>query len=188
MKMPKQLQALQTVLSHLSKREKVILYAVISIVSLAVLDRLIIYPISFKIKSLEDEIKDKESRIKTDLHILSQKDRILADSSKYGSFLASSKSEEEETTSLLKEIEDMANKSAIYLVDMKPAGLKNIGRAKKFMVGLNCEAQMEQLVDFMYNVENSNKLLTIEKYDISPKSRESSVAKCNIAISKIVMP
>ena len=47
---------------------------------------------------------------------------------------------------------------------------------------------MEQLVDFMYNIENSDKLLMIEKYQISPKSKESSVAKCAMSISKIVIP
>jgi Tfp pilus assembly protein PilO len=90
--------------------------------------------------------------------------------------------------SLLKEIESFANKSSVYLVDMKPAGLKPSDSSKKYLISLNCEAQMEQLSDFMYNIENSNKLLTIEKYQISPKSKESSVVRCSMSIAKIIMP
>jgi Tfp pilus assembly protein PilO len=187
MKIPK-LKTLYNFVARLSKREKIIFYVAISFVSLTLLDRLIISPIYSKIKSLNKEIQERESSIKKNLHILAQKDRISSEITKYASFLSSAKSEEEETTSILKEIENLANKSSVYLVDMKPAGLKGIGTSKKYLINLNCEAQMEQLSDFMYNIENSNELLTIEKYQISPKSKESSVVKCSMSIAKIIMP
>jgi hypothetical protein len=76
----------------------------------------------------------------------------------------------------------------VYLIDLKPAGLKTTGGSKRYLINLNCEAQMEQVVEFLYNVENSDKLLTVERYQITPKSKESKVAKCNIAISKIAAP
>ncbi|MCM8797551.1 MAG: type 4a pilus biogenesis protein PilO [Candidatus Omnitrophica bacterium] len=174
--------------SRLSKRERIIFYLAASFISLTLLDRLIISPIHSKIKSLNEEIQERESAIKKNLHILSQKDRISSEILKYASFLNSAKSEEEEITALLKEIEDLANKSSIYLVDMKPAGLKSTDSSKKYLISLNCEAQMEHLSDFMYNIENSNKLLIIERYQISPKSKESSVATCSISVAKIVMP
>ena len=139
-------------------------------------------------KSLNEEIQEKQSSIRKNLHILAQKDRISSEITKYTTFLSSTESDEEEMTSLLKEIEGLANKSSVYLVDMKPAGLKSAGSSKKYLISLNCEAQMEQLTDFMYNIENSNKLLTIEKYQIAPKSKESSVVRCSMSIAKIVMP
>lgn len=187
MKIPK-LQIFYNFLAHLSKREKIIFYAAISFVSLTLLDRLIISPIYSKIKSLNEEIRERESSIKKNLHILAQKDRISFEIAKYTSFLNNAKSEEEEITSALKEIEGLANKAGVYLVDMKPVGLKPAGASKEYLINLNCEAQMEQLIDFMYNIENSNKLLTIEKYQISPKSKESSVVRCSMSIAKIVMP
>ncbi|HNW40109.1 MAG TPA: GspMb/PilO family protein, partial [Candidatus Omnitrophota bacterium] len=85
-----------------------------------------------------------------------------------------------------KEIESLASKSSVYLVDMKPSGTKESGSSKRIMINLNCEAQMEQLVDFMYNLENSNILLSIEKYQLTPKTKESSVAKCSISVYKVV--
>jgi len=185
MRIPK-LQALYSFLAHLSKREKVIFYAAISFLSLTLLDRLIISPVYSKIKSLNEEIQEKESIIKKNLRILSQKDRISSETAQYASFLNNAKSQEEEATSLLKEIEGLANKAGVYLVDMKPGGLKDKGLSKQYLINLNCESQMEQLAEFMYNIENSNRLLTIEKYQISPKSKESSVVRCSMSIAKIV--
>jgi len=46
---------------------------------------------------------------------------------------------------------------------------------------------MEQLISFMYEVEASLKWLSIEKYEITPKSKDSSIAKCNLVVSKRVM-
>ncbi|MFH0838764.1 MAG: GspMb/PilO family protein [Candidatus Omnitrophota bacterium] len=186
MKMLK-LQDVYTLLSRLSKREKTILYVALSVFTITLLDRLIIYPISSKIKSLNSEIQEKELAIKKNLRIWLKKDKILAESARYSEVFVFSKSDEEELTTVLKEIETLANRSSVYLIDMKPAGLKQVGSSKRYMVNLNCEAQMEQLIEFMYNIENSNKILTIEKYQITPKARESSVAKCSMSIAKILL-
>lgn len=182
------MQFLYTILARLSKREKLVLYGAALFVSLALLDRVIIGPIYSKIKSLDEEIGEKESGIKKSLRVLAHKDRILADSAQYSSFLDDFKSKEEEMTSILKEIENMADKASIYLIDMKPGGLKESGSSRRYVVNLNCEAQIEQFVDFIYNIEKSDTLLTVEKYQITPKSKDSSVARCKMSISTIVVP
>lgn len=183
-----QIQIFRTFIERLSKREKIIFYAVIFFISLSLLDRIIISPIYSKMKTLNEEIQEKESNIKKNIHILSQKDKISAEINKYASFLSSLKLEDGQLISILKEIETLANKNSVYLVDMKPVGLKDLGSLKKYLVNLNCEAQMEQLAEFMYTIEISNRLLTIEKYQINPKSKESSIARCSMLIAKIATP
>lgn len=180
------IQIFGTFFSKLSKKEKKLFYAAALFVSLALFDLLIVLPIFSKMKSLDKEISDKTSAVKEYSHILSQKDRILAERDKYNSFLSSIKSEDEEITSLLKEIEVMADKTSVYLIDMKPVDSRNTGEQNKYLVSLNCESQMEQLVSFMYSIENSVRLLTIDRYEISPKSKDSSIVKCSMSISKIV--
>ncbi len=175
-------------LSRLSKTEKIIFYTAVAFVVLALFDRLIVYPIYSKISSLSNEIKEKELAISNDLRIFAQKDRILNEAQKYESFLGSPQTDEEEVTLILKEIENIASKSSLYIVEMKPAGVKeDKKKIKRFVVNLTCEGQMEQMMGFMYSIENSNMLLTIEKYQISPKSKESSIVQCSITISKAVI-
>lgn len=186
MKLPN-LQVLQAFLGRLSKKEKIILYIAVFIVSILILDRMIVSPVFFKIRSLNKELLQEQADIKKNLRILAQKDRILTESAKYSSFLGDGKvSDDEQVTLVLKELESLASKSSVYLVDMKPGGIKESGSSKRILVNLNCEAQMEQLVNFMYNMENSNALISIEKYQLTPKTKESSVAKCSISVYKVV--
>lgn len=181
-------KAVYNFISHMSKREKIVFYATVFFVTLTLLDRLVINPISSKMQSLDKEIALRESEIKKSTHILAQKDRISVETAKYTPYTGSDKTEEEEVTSLLKEIESIADKSLVYLIDMKPAGVKEVSGAKKYLVNLNCEAQMEQITVFMYAIESSSKLLVIEKYQIGPKSKDSSIGRCSIIISKLVIP
>lgn len=189
MKIALKLQAAYVFISRLSKREKFILYGAAFFVSLTLVDRLIISPVFLRIGSLDKETAAAREGIKNSLRILEQKERILAARNKYSYLSGHSESTDADITSLLKEIESLAGKSSVYLIDMKPSSAKaQAGQAEKFLIVLNCEAQMEELIEFMYNIENSDKLLMIERYQISPKSKESTVAKCAMSISKVVMP
>jgi len=182
------LQEVYQKIARLNKREKFVFNLTALVLSLVILDRLIISPITSKIANLNKAIKDEETLVKKNLRILALKDKIISQKTKFDSYLTSSGSDEEEVTSLLKEIESLANKSTVYLIDMKPAGLKESGSTKKYIINLNLEAQMEQIISFMYYIESSDRIFTVEKYDITPKSRSSSVARCGMTISKIAMP
>lgn len=181
-------QDLLKIVSGLSKREKTVLYVTCLVLALVVLDRMIIYPVYSRISALGSEIKEKEAGIARDLRMLAQQERIMLEGKKYASFLNIPESEEEAMTSFLKEVENLANKSSLYIIDMKPAGVKTEkGKIKKFQLVLSCEGQMEQLIEFMYGVENLNALLNIEKYQISPKSKDSTIVQAAITISKIAI-
>ncbi|MFC1807261.1 hypothetical protein ACFL0T_02705 [Candidatus Omnitrophota bacterium] len=178
------IQSLLKFTARLSKREKAVFYAAIFFISLVAVDRLIVSPIYLKIISLNKEIKDKEVGIKRNLHFLTQKDRIKSEVSKYGPILKKFESNEADITSILKELEKLANDASVYLVDIKPTGTKEEDGYIKHVVKLNCEAQMEQIVDFIYSAETSDTLFTVEDYKISPKSKDSAVAQCSMSISR----
>jgi len=172
-------------LGNLSKREKKFFYAALFAISVIFIDRLIISPVIMRIDTLNKEIYQKQSAINKYLLILAQKEKIKQWTNKLSVFLDNLNKPSDDITSVLKEIEKLANKSAVYLVDMKPGGVHQQGAFKKYVVNLNCEAQMQQLVEFMYNIESSYHLLTIEKYEITPKSKESGVASCAMTVVKI---
>ena len=182
------LQAIGKKLAGLSARERLIFNLSAVFVFLVLLDRLVVSPISSQIAALNRETQQEEATIKKNLRLLSQKDKIIAESSRFESYLNSSLSQDEEVTAMLKELEDLANKNSVYLIDLKPGDVKQSGSTKKYMINLSLEAQMDQLAVFMYSVESSDRLFTIEKYQIEPKSRESSVARCTMVISRVAPP
>jgi hypothetical protein len=182
------LQPVLKLLSGLSKREKTILYTAIIALSLVALDKLIVFPVFSKIKSLDSAIKEGESGIARDMRMLAQKEKIILETKKYASYLNSPESEEEAMTSFLKEVENLANKSSLYIIDMKPMGVKaEKDNTKKYQLVLTCEGQMQQLIEFIYNIENLNALLNIERYQISPKNKDTGTVQCSITIAKIAM-
>ncbi|MCX7661484.1 MAG: hypothetical protein N2Z79_02225 [Candidatus Omnitrophica bacterium] len=175
-------------ISGLSKRERFIFYTASILILLVIVDRLVIIPFYSKMSQVAGEIKDKEAEIRKAIHILSQKERINQQLKQYASFLRFVSSEEEQFTLVLKEIETLANKSNVYLLDLKPAGVKDKGLIKEYLINLNLEAKIESLVTFIYEVENSSLLLAVKKYQISPKTSQTSIVSCSMVISKTVVP
>jgi hypothetical protein len=183
-----EMQKFYAFFSHLSKRERLIFYIALGIISLTIVDRLIVHPVLSKMNSLDEEIQQEKSRIKRDLHILGQEERIVEESKKFAKYSIQDLSVEEVTTHLLKEIGSLASKTSVYLIDIKPTGVKEEGAYRIYLVNLTCEAQLEQVMSFMYSIESSDSLLKIDKYNISPKSEESSIARCSMTISKTAIP
>jgi hypothetical protein len=171
----------------LSAKEKTILYAAAAFIVIAVADRVVISPVTQKLGALDKEIADMHASIKRDLHMLSQKDRIALESTKYKSFLAKEGTEEEEFSSLMKEVETLANRSRINLLDMKPGQVKTVESAKQYQVVINLEAPLKKLTEFMYAVETSKQLLKVEKFQISVKSKEEASVKSTMTISRIIL-
>ena len=174
--------------TKLKAREKLILYASVAAVFMAFFDRLVLAPATEKMNSFEDDISFAESQIKKNVRILAQQEKIVTEEKRFSSYAVQARSDEEEVAGLLRIIENIATSTAVYLVDLKPAGVNAEGLIKKFMVNISCEGQMEQLLSFMYKVENSDVILKIAAFSISPKSKQSSVTRCELVIYKIVIP
>ena len=171
----------------LSKRERTILHVVFVAIGILVMDRIVIGPVFQKMSSLDRQIRDEETTIKKSLHVLLRKQQISNENRQFVIFSVDSKNPEREMTILLKEIENIANRSSVSLLYEKPGNTKEDGAIKKYFATLECEAQMSDVASFFHNIENSTKLLQVEKYSIQPKSKESSIAKCSVTVSRTIL-
>ncbi len=175
-------------ISKLSKRERVIFYVTVFFVGLVLSDRLILSPILSKIDELDVAIQSQEEIIEQSLLIVTQEGRIEKERGRYTSYLSKPQLEEKEVTAFLKEVENIAKKSSVYLVDIKPSGTTSDGVSTLYFVKLNFEAQMEQVFNFFHSITSYDQLLKIEGYEISPKSEGSSIVTCSTSISKSIIP
>lgn len=185
------LPAVDKLLASLAKRsarEKMVLCAAVLALSAAFVDRVVVASLSRKAKELDAQIAAREAEIRKDLRIVAQKRRIEIQHVNYKPYLGTMSTENEEFTAFLKEVDTLARDNTIYIVDMKPTGTKAVGNAKQYLINLNIEAEMPAVVRFMYGIEDSKKLMTVEKYQLSPKSKDSATAKCSLLVSKLVIP
>lgn len=186
MKIPKFVQATVAFVMRLSKREKQMMYLAVGAVLIFGMDRLIVEPIHARMLSLNQEIIDKEAGVRKNLRILALKERIVAESLKLAPMLNKISFDEREVSGLLKEIEIYANESSVDLINIKPQGASEFGIWDVYQISLNCEGQLDELIEFMYKVENSNSLFLIKRYQITPKSRNSSEASCSMRVYKVI--
>jgi Tfp pilus assembly protein PilO len=172
--------------TRLSKREKPLFYLTMAIALVTLADRAVVGPILSRLHTLDERIASQEELIKRNLRIVSEKDRVKAAAKEFDVYSRKSSTNEEEVAGLLGEIETLARKNALYVLDMKPLVAQEDATSRKYAFDLNCEAQMDQLVHFMHDVENSQRLFIIESFNIMTKAKDSSIAKCNLRISNIV--
>ncbi len=171
-----------------SRRERIVMGVAAFAVFAVFCDRVIVSSVSRRLGDLDAQIAAREAQIRKDLRIVAQKQRIEIQHVGYKPYLGTMSTENEEFTVFLKEVDNLARQSEVYVVDMKPSASKEMGGAKKYFINLNIEAQMAPLVSFLYAIEDSKKLMTVEKYQVMPKSKDSATAKCSILVSKLVIP
>ena len=173
--------------ARLSKREKLILFGTVVMLGVFVTDKVIIGPSYRKMTALDADIQAQEAAIKKSVYVQVQEERILAEGKEFMSYSVESQNPEQEMVGLLKEIESTADSAGVSLLYVKPAKEEGDGSVKKYFANLECEAEMEQVATFFHGIESSTKLLKVEKYEIQPKNKESSIARCTITISKTVL-
>jgi Tfp pilus assembly protein PilO len=170
-----------------TKRERAILLGASALILVLFVDRLILGPVVRKVAALESQIRDEETAVKKSMLVLVQKEKIIKEGKEFMSFSVEASNPEEEMTTLLKEIEKIAESAGVTLSYVKPGTLKEEKGIKKYIANLECESQMEPIAAFFHSIESSNRLLKVEKFEIQPKNRESSIARCVMTVSRTVL-
>ena len=135
----------------------------------------------FNVENLKEDIKKS-------VKLLSQKERLLQEQKEYEAFSTGTRSSEEQAVALLQHIEELADRANVNLLYVKPASGKGEEVEKKSLATLECEGRMEQIIRFIYEIENSNQLLKIEKYALRPTAQGSAVIKLAATISRPTLP
>lgn len=174
--------------AKLSKRERMILLGTSLVIGALLIDRLVFGPVTHKVLFLDQEIKSQEEAIKKSLHVLLRKDRIMEDGKRLATYSVDSPlPEEKEMTALLKDMEKMAGEAQLNVLNVKPGTIQSDSGVKKYLASMELEADMAEIITFFHAVESSKKLLRVEKYDIQPKGKESSAARCVMTVSRTVL-
>ena len=179
---------IQAIYQKFSKREKIIFWATITVIGFLSLDRLALGPAVSKVGQLDTQIHQEESAIRKAMSVLLRKEQIDRENKQFEVFSVEAQNPEEEMVGFLKDLENIASQSSVNLSYVKPGNTEEAKNGtRKYFASLECEAQMEQIAGFFHSVESSTKLLKIEKYEIQPKSKDSSLARCTTTVSKTVL-
>lgn len=168
-------------ISKLSQRERMYFYITAVIITLFLVDRFIFGMMLGQIGQLDERISALKSDLDDDKKIISLRDNIGKENELYGKYLVKEESPDRE---LPKIINTLTIQSKLVNAELKPIVSKDTSR---YLVELNAEGTMKDVVTFMYNLNTVQSLLKVEKIDLSPKAVKSETLKIYILISKTVV-
>ena len=170
---------------NISQKEKIGISIAAIIFFLAIADRLILTPISCTLGQINRQTNIAERKLAYSLNNLNQKELIEGEYQKYGLQLKANGSDEEKTTSMLSEIENLAKKSGVSLVDIKPQPSKNVDFYKELIIEVNAQGSMRDLVRFLHDLHDSPVLFCAQNLHLDLKDKDSAIVNALITVTKM---
>lgn len=179
---------LQNIFTKMNQRQRPIFFIAVAMIGIAALDRLVLGPVLFQMKILDENIHSQKEAFKRDKRILSFHKRIHDEYLRYGSYLDSSeKSQEEIVASLLNKIESSAAQQAVTIKNIRPGDMEDKILYQVYKTGIDCEGNLKDVLSFMKVLEESDYLFQIVRYELAPKSKGAQVIKANMDISRTLI-
>jgi len=174
--------------AKLGRREKLLFIVAFSCVVMVLMDRLVIGPILSQMKLMDAEIAVKTQTVRRNMRILSFRDSILNDYSRYSAYFDSNNRKQDEIISrLLKEIESIAAQKSITIVNIKPGDVQENPVFHEYKTTLECSGKLIDLLGFMSLLEESDYLFKITEFSMTPKSKASDIMKCVMNVTRVLM-
>ncbi len=173
-------------LSRLSKKEKRLFYITVAVISIVFLERVVFKPVINKLESFNGKISLEEKKLEKSMLILAQEQTINSEYKKFAQNIKQEQSEEEAIAGLLSSIEKMAKSVSVFILDMKPGTVEKSEFYKKYSVKVEVEAKINNLSDFIYQLENSPKLLRVSDFRLTPQKKET-VLKVSMTITEVLI-
>ncbi len=171
----------------LSRKEKIGLSIAFAFLVMAFLDRLLISPIRARFNALNQQVRISEKQLGSDMRNINQKEFISEEYEQYLPYIRRSGSDEEEVAKILGEIEALARKSSVYLVDMKPRKPRDVEFYKEYTVEIEAEGYMESLMSFIYQLNTSSQLLRVETLRLNLTKGDSNILSASMLITKVLL-
>jgi len=172
----------------LSTKEKIGLGLGIALAFSALFDRVVIGPLNAKIHYLNQEIRLAELDLCKDLRNLDEKESITKEFQNYAKYVKQMGSDEEEMARFLREVENIAHKSSVNLLDVKPQMPQSKDLQKQFTVEIEAEGDMSAIIMFLHQLNTSDLLLRSEKIVLKLIQKDKSLLRASILVTKIVIP
>ena len=178
---------IQKFISKLSDQEKKVLYITALIVLVALVDRLFLGPVFERLKTVDDDISQQKSSVSRDIRFLSYKDRILSESQAYSKYFTNKVQDDDVVNAdFLSVVERLATRSNVNLVKSNPSESKKKKDFVEYYANLDCSGKLKDVISFMHQINSSDELLKIVKFNMSPKKGAEDEVTASMTVEKFV--
>lgn len=179
---------IEEIFTKLSPHSRILFIAAFVFVAMALMDRLMVGPFSSQMRYMEAENKAQKEHIRRSKRVISFRERILAEYSKYSSYLDTGQMTQEEIiAALLKKIETLAGQQSVTVTNVRPGDIEDKSNFRIYTTSIDCEGKLMNILSFIHLMEQSDYLFQVERYTIGPKSKGSEITKCTFDIARILI-
>jgi len=164
-------------LNKLGKRERILVAGVVILLLFFSIEHFMLAPFFDKLDSLTIQINAEQDKLKRSRYMNSQEEYIFEAFDKIKPYIEEGKTGETNTASIMKKIEEMAKECGVNLEKMKPEAVDSRDKEKYNIkkLSLSIISSAENIVKFLYKLENSAYPIRIVKMDFKVKDRDKNL-------------
>ncbi len=171
----------------MSKREQIAIVIGFFVIFVVASDRLVLAPwLSYR-KKIKKEIKVLEQKLSGRNLLLSRQLNIIGDEAVYKKYMHKGLSSEVEIAAFLKEIESLGAESQVSLQEIRPMPTEGGEWYQTYGLEVHYLATLPEWTKFVYLIENSPSLLTIERADVGLEKEGSKTLKGLMRVKRLVL-
>ncbi|MFH1062898.1 MAG: type 4a pilus biogenesis protein PilO [Candidatus Omnitrophota bacterium] len=168
-------------------KSKPILVLSASIIAIILVYIAIISPFLTKWKEQDTQIKQKLALIEKSQEIIKQQGDLNESYSIINRKIQAKLPSERGQSNFLTAIGEVAKKTDIHIESMNPQPLRELGFSNELSVEINMEANLGNIVRFLYEMRKSSVVLVANRLKLQPKSERSALLKGHLVISTIFL-
>lgn len=172
-------------LYRLSKRERVIAYFVFAGLSLLAFDRLVLSPVTNRMRVLNREVISQEKRLVRSLSVIAQEEEILKEYDQQAKKLKQTAGDEEVIMVFQSNLERLAERTGLTIANMRSQAIESGDQYKRYSVEINARATMAHLADFLFQLERDPQLFRVVEFRLSSIRARRPLLDVRIVISQI---
>ena len=172
---------------QLKPRERLLAVGSGLVLLLVMMDRLVLNPWLRQGQVIRQETQRMERTLQHYSQLLARKDRIAAQLDAYRPYLRPVLGDELQTASLIKELEDLAQRSHLTLGDVKPLAVEANPLLKRYPLDVQFECTLEEWVDFVIRVESSPSPFQIVRATLAVQAETADHLKGSLRVVGVAM-
>jgi hypothetical protein len=169
----------------LNKRERVVLYLTLAVVAISIFFNFLIEPTMKRNFLLNQEIRLNTIKLGKYLKVIHQKKELKPESNQPTSYPVNEDFKKDSLIAALAELENIAKSCGVRILDIRPQSDKESGAYRQNIIEFRTEAQMQDYLKFIYDIESSLFLFRIKRMQINSRPN-SPILEGSFSISQIL--
>jgi len=172
----------------LTKRENQILILCAAVLTIYIGYNFVYKSFQERFNSFEERIEAQKIRLTKNQKMLSRQKVLDAQYEQLSQGLRQSRSDEQEMTLILSEIESVANQIGMRVTDMKPQKVRRVDFYNQFTINLTTDSELSAILNFIYLLETRPHNFDILEMRLERSSSGSSQLRCFLTPSRFLVP